>query len=112
VIRQALQNGNVKPLEISYVEAHAVGSGIGDAIEFKALKAVLMEGREPDRPCSIGSVKTNIGHLESAAGIAALIKVVLSLQHEEIPPHLHLEELNPYISLENTPFLIPRTPIQ
>jgi len=107
VIRQALQNGNVKPSEISYVEAHAVGSGIGDAIEFKALKAVLMEGRELDRPCSIGSVKTNIGHLESAAGISALIKVVLSLQHEEIPPHLHLEELNPYITLENTPFSIP-----
>ncbi len=107
VIRQALENGNVKPPEISYVDAHAVGSGLGDAIEFKALKAVLMEGREPDQPCRIGSVKTNIGHLESAAGIAALIKVVLSLQHEEIPPHLHLEELNPYISLEDTPFSIP-----
>jgi acyl transferase domain-containing protein len=107
VIRQALQNGNVKPSEISYVDVHAVGSEIGDAIEFKALKAVLMEGRKLDRPCRIGSVKTNIGHLESAAGIAALIKVVLSLQHEEIPPHLHLEELNPYISLENTPFSIP-----
>ncbi len=107
VIRQALQNGNVKPSEISYVEVHAVGSGIGDAIEFKALKTVLMEGREPDRPCRLGSVKTNIGHLEAAAGISALIKVVLSLQHEAIPPHLHLEELNPYISLENTPFSIP-----
>ena len=107
VIRQALQNGQVNPSEISYVEAHAVGSGIGDAIEFKALKTVLTEGREPDRPCRIGSVKTNIGHLESAAGIAALIKVVLSLQHEEIPPHLHLKKLNPYISLENTPFSIP-----
>ena len=107
LIRQALQNGNVKPSEISYVEAHAVGSGIGDAIEFKALKAVLMEGREPDRPCRIGSVKTNIGHLEAAAGISALIKVILSLQHEAIPAHLHLEELNPYISLENTPFSIP-----
>ena len=107
VIRQALKNGSVKPSEISYIDAHAIGSGLGDAIEYKALKTVLMEGRELDRPCKIGSVKTNIGHLESAAGIAALIKVVLSLQHEEIPPHLHLEKLNPYISLENTPFAIP-----
>lgn len=107
VIRQALKNGKVRSSEISYVDAHAVGTSIGDAIEFKALKAVLMEDREPDRPCWIGSVKTNIGHLEAAGGISALIKVVLSLQHEEIPPHLHLKQLNPLISLENTPFSIP-----
>lgn len=107
VIRQALQKSRVNPSEIGYIDVHAIGSGLGDAIEFKALKTVLMEGRETDRPCRIGSVKTNIGHLESAAGIAALIKVVLSMQHEEIPPHLHLEKLNPYISLENTPFSIP-----
>jgi acyl transferase domain-containing protein len=107
VIRQALENGKVQAADISYIDAHAVGTSIGDAIEFKALKAALMADREPDRPCWIGSVKTNIGHLEAAAGISALIKVVLSLQHEEIPPHLHLKQLNPYISLENTPFLIP-----
>jgi acyl transferase domain-containing protein len=107
VIRQALERARVRPAEISYVDAHAVGTSIGDAIEFKALKTVLIEGREPDQPCWIGSVKTNIGHLEAAAGISALIKIVLSLQHEEIPPHLHLEQLNPYISLENTPFSIP-----
>ncbi|WP_052672352.1 type I polyketide synthase [Aliterella atlantica] len=107
VIRQALANGNVQPSEINYIDAHAVGTSIGDAIEFKALKAVLMEGRELNQPCLIGSVKTNIGHLEAAGGISALIKVVLSLQHEEIPPHLHLEQLNPYISLENTPISIP-----
>ena len=107
LIRQALKNSNVKPAEISYVEAHAVGTSIGDAIEVKALKTALMEGRDPDRPCWIGSAKPNIGHLEAASGIAALIKVVLSLHHEEIPPLLHLEQLNPYISLENTPFAIP-----
>nr|MCU0535566.1 polyketide synthase [Hydrococcus sp. Prado102] len=106
-IRQAMENGNVQPSQISYVDAHAVGTAIGDAIEFKALKTVLMEGREPNRPCWIGSVKTNIGHLEAAAGISALIKVVLSLQHEKIPPHLHLNELNPYVSLEDTPISIP-----
>ena len=107
LIRQALANGNVKPAEISYVEAHAVGTSLGDAIEFKALKTVLMEGREPDRPCWIGSAKPNIGHLEAASGMAALIKVVLSLQHEEIPPNVHLKQLNPYIDLEKTPFSIP-----
>ncbi|MBW4563646.1 MAG: type I polyketide synthase [Mojavia pulchra JT2-VF2] len=107
VIRQALENAKVRPAEISYVDAHAVGTSIGDAIEFKALKAVLMEGREPDQSCWIGSVKTNIGHLEAAGGISGLIKVVLSLQHEKIPPHLHLEQLNPYISLTNTTFSIP-----
>jgi acyl transferase domain-containing protein len=107
VIRQALANGNVHPSQISYVDAHAVGTAIGDAIEFKAIKTVLMEGREPDNLCWIGSVKTNIGHLEAAAGISALIKVVLSLKHKTIPPHLHLNELNPYISLEGTPLSIP-----
>jgi acyl transferase domain-containing protein len=107
LIRQALKNANVQPADVSYLEAHAVGTTIGDAIEFKALKTVLMAEREGDRPCWIGSVKPNIGHLEAASGMAALIKVVLSLQHEEIPPHLHLEQLNPYISLEDTPFAIP-----
>ena len=107
VIGQALKNGNVHPSEIGYVDAHAVGTSLGDAIEFKALKTVLMQGRSPNHPCWIGSVKPNIGHLEAAAGISALIKVVLSLQHEEIPPHLNLQQLNPYISLENTPFSIP-----
>lgn len=107
VIRQALANAKVQPAEISYVDAHAVGTSIGDAIEFKALKTVLMEGRPLHQPCVIGSVKTNIGHLEAAAGISALIKVVLALQHEEIPPHLHLVQLNPYICLQNTAFSIP-----
>lgn len=107
LIRQALANSNLKPAEISYVEAHAVGTTIGDAIEFRALKTVLMEGREPEQICWISSAKPNIGHLEAASGMAALIKVILSLQHEEIPPHLHLTQLNPYIDLENTPFSIP-----
>jgi hypothetical protein len=66
-----------------------------------------MQERSLEKPCWIGSVKTNIGHLEAAAGIAGLIKVVLSLHYGEIPPHLHLEQLNPYISLEGTPLSIP-----
>lgn len=107
VIRQALENAGVKPADISYVEAHGTGTPLGDPIEVKSLKTVLMEDRPADKPCYIGSVKTNIGHLESAAGMAGLIKVVLSLQNREIPPHLHLKQLNPYIRLQNTPISIP-----
>jgi acyl transferase domain-containing protein len=107
VIRQALKNAGVAPSEISYIEAHGTGTPLGDPIEIRAIKAVLMQGRSPEQRCGIGSVKTNIGHLEPAAGIAGLIKVVLSLQHEEIPAHLHLEQLNPHLGLEKTPFFIP-----
>lgn len=107
VIRQALKNAGVKPAQISYVEAHGTGTPLGDPIEVKSLKKVLMKDRQPDRPCYIGSVKTNIGHLESAAGMAGLIKVVLALQHQEIPPNLHLKKLNPYIRLKKTPLSIP-----
>ncbi|MEC4813808.1 MAG: SDR family NAD(P)-dependent oxidoreductase, partial [Scytonema sp. PMC 1069.18] len=107
VINQALENAEVAPAEISYVETHGSGTSLGDPIEVRALKKVLMLGRDPSNFCWLGSVKTNIGHLEAAAGIAGLIKVVLSLQHKEIPPHLHLQQLNPYISLKDTPFCIP-----
>ncbi|NEO41307.1 MAG: acyltransferase domain-containing protein [Moorea sp. SIOASIH] len=107
VIRQALEKAGVKPAQISYVEAHGTGTSLGDPIEVKSLKAVLMQDRQPDQTCWIGSVKTNIGHLEAAAGIAGLIKVVLSLQHGEIPAQLHLKQLNPYIRIKNTPLSIP-----
>ncbi|MFN6568072.1 type I polyketide synthase [Dendronalium sp. ChiSLP03b] len=107
VIRQALELAGVTPAQISYVEAHGTGTSLGDPIEVKSLKAVLMEGRSSDQTCWIGSLKTNIGHSEGAAGVAGLIKVVLQLQQGEIAPHLHLKQLNPYISLEGTPFSIP-----
>jgi acyl transferase domain-containing protein len=107
VIRQALSNAEIKPAQISYVEAQGTGTPLGDSIELNALKTVLMEGREADQPCSIGSVKTNIGHLEAAGGIAGLIKVVLSLQKGQIPAHLHLKKLNPYIKIDQTPLSIP-----
>ncbi len=107
VICQALKNAGVKPAQISYVEAHGTGTSLGDPIEVNSLKEVLMQGRDASEPCWIGSVKTNIGHLEAAAGITGLIKVVLSLQHGEIPPHLHLMQLNPHIDLEDTPLSIP-----
>ncbi len=107
VIRRALDNAGLVPAQISYVEAHGSGTPLGDPIEVKALKAVLLQDRPAEQTCWIGSAKTNLGHLEAAAGIAGLIKVVLSLQHGEIPPHLHLRDLSPYISLEDTPIRIP-----
>jgi len=107
VILQALYNAKVTPDQISYVEAHGSSTPLGDPIEFNALKAVLMPGRTVEQTCIVSSVKTNIGHLESAAGIAGLIKTVLSLYNEEIPPHLNFKKLNQHISLERTTFIIP-----
>lgn len=107
VIRQALQDAGLEPARVSYVEAHGTGTSLGDPIELNSLKQVLLQGRSPEQPCRIGSVKTNIGHLEPAAGIAGLIKVVLSLRNQEIPAHLHLSQLNPLIELEGTPLSIP-----
>ena len=106
VIRQALTNAKVAPADIQYVETHGTGTPLGDPIEVDALQAVLATGRSPDSKCYLGSVKTNVGHLESAAGIAGLIKGVLALQHQEIPPHLNLTQLNPYINLQQPTFNI------
>ncbi|MBP5974475.1 AMP-binding protein [Brasilonema sp. CT11] len=108
VIRQALSNAGVTPAELSYIETHGTGTALGDPIEVESLKAVLLPDRSDDpQPCALGSVKANIGHLEAAAGIASLIKVVLSLQHGEIPPQLHLKQLNPHICLNGNSFYIP-----
>ena len=111
LIRQALDNARVLPAQVSYIEAHGTGTSLGDPIEVEALKAVLGQPRPDGSICALGSTKTNLGHLESAAGMAGLIKVVLSLQHETIPRHLHFESLNPMISLEGTPFVIPTSPL-
>jgi acyl transferase domain-containing protein/acyl-CoA synthetase (AMP-forming)/AMP-acid ligase II/acyl carrier protein/predicted alpha/beta-fold hydrolase len=107
VIRQALHNAAIDPAEVSYIETHGTGTSLGDPIEVNSLKTVLMQDRSGDRPLWLGSVKTNIGHLEAAAGIAGLIKVVLCLQHERIPPLLHLKTLNPHINFQETPISIP-----
>ena len=98
VIRAALEDGGISPLEIDYVEAHGTGTSLGDPIEARALSRVLGVGRNDGDPLLIGSVKTNIGHLEGAAGIAGVIKVILSLLQEQIPPHLHFREPSPHIS--------------
>ena len=112
VIRQALSAAGVDPREVGYVEAHGTGTSLGDPIEVRAIGAAYGRGRTDADRLVIGSVKTNIGHLEAAAGIAGLIKTVLVLQHGEIPPHLHFQKINPYILLEEIPVRIPteRTP--
>jgi acyl transferase domain-containing protein/SAM-dependent methyltransferase len=97
LLRQALANAGVEAGEIDYVEAHGTGTPLGDPIEAQALGAVLGRNRPVDRPLVIGSVKTNIGHLEAAAGMAGLIKTVLALEQERIPAQLHFERLNPHI---------------
>ena len=107
VIRQALASAGADPEDISYIESHGTGTSLGDPIEVNSLKAVLSRGREKTNPCYLGSVKTNIGHLEAAAGIAGLIKTVLCLQNETIPPNLHFYQLNPHIDLNNTGIEIP-----
>jgi myxalamid-type polyketide synthase MxaC len=110
VIRKALAMAGLTPDQVQYVEAHGTGTALGDPIEVQALAAVLGEGRATDRPFLLGSVKTNIGHLEGAAGIAGLIKVVLSLEHEEVPPHLHLTRRNPHVDWTEIPAVIPTEP--
>lgn len=106
VVRAALRDAGLAPADIGYVEAHGTGTNLGDPIEVNALRDVLLENRTLSQPCLLGSVKTNIGHLEAAAGIAGLIKVVLALQHREIPPHLNLRTINPLIDLAGTPLAI------
>ncbi len=107
VIESALANGGVHPAQVAYVETHGTGTSLGDPIEVQALAKVLSRGRPAESRLQIGSVKTNMGHLESAAGVAGLMKAVLVLQHREIPPHLHLQELNPYIPWESLPVDVP-----
>ncbi|MEB3233352.1 MAG: type I polyketide synthase, partial [Leptolyngbyaceae bacterium] len=106
VIRQALKKARVKPKQIQYVEAHGTGTPLGDPIEVGALNAVFGEYHSPANPLLIGSVKSNIGHLEGAAGIACLIKLVLALHHEEIPPHLHGQPANPHIDWDHMPIRV------
>ena len=107
VIRAALADARLHPHDIGYIEAHGTGTRLGDPIEIEALRNVLCDGRPAERPLVVGSVKTNIGHLESAAGIAGLIKLVLMLRHGEIPPHLHLKTLNPLLRIEDGVIEIP-----
>ena len=114
VVRDAWQNARVSPTAVSFVEAHGSGTPLGDPIEFLALLEVLKEASGEETKvgeCAIGSVKTNIGHLEAAAGIAGFIKVVLALNYKCIPPNLHLKKINPLIPIDGSPLRIPTRPL-
>ncbi|MEU6083623.1 type I polyketide synthase, partial [Streptomyces sp. NPDC047108] len=100
VIRRAVRNAGAAPHDIQYVELHGTGTPVGDPVEATALGAVLGSGRADDEPLRVGSVKTNVGHLEGAAGIAGLLKAVLSLQHRELPPSLNYATPHPGIPLD------------
>ena len=97
VISDALKRADLEPSEVGYLEAHGTGTSLGDPIEAQAAGAALGEGRDPGQPPLIGSATPHIGHLEAAAGIAGVIKVVLSLEHETLPKHLHFENPSPHI---------------
>lgn len=109
VLREAYRRAGILPSQIQYIEAHGTGTLLGDPIEAKALGKVLATDRPHGRPCAIGSVKTNIGHLEAAAGIASLIKAALMLKHREIPPSLHFQEPNPHIPFAELPLRVQTT---
>src|SRR5262249_26210486 len=100
---RALQSGGIDPALVSYVEAHGTGTALGDPIEVNALAAVFSKYRSKADPLLIGAVKSNIGHLESAAGIAGLIKLALCLDHAQIPASLHFDRPNRNIAWDELP---------
>jgi acyl transferase domain-containing protein/acyl carrier protein len=102
VIERALQNAAAPASTVSYIEAHGTGTMIGDPMELRALARVF--AKDPPTHCAIGSVKTNVGHLLSAAGIASFIKVALALHHRTLPPTLHCDRVNPRFEFDRTPF--------
>ena len=106
VIAMAQAVAGVAAESISYIEAHGTGTTLGDPIEIAALTKAFRSNTQEKGFCAIGSGKTNIGHVDAAAGVAGLIKVVLMLKHKEIPPSLHFEEPNPEIDFENSPFYV------
>jgi acyl transferase domain-containing protein len=105
VVAEALAVAGVEPETVSYIEAHGTGTALGDPIEI----AALSEAFGPDvkkNSCAVGSAKTNVGHLDAAAGVTGLIKAVLALRHRQIPPSLHFERPNPNIDFSRTPFYV------
>ncbi|QSQ25573.1 KR domain-containing protein [Pyxidicoccus parkwayensis] len=112
LIRRALERSGVEPSTISYVEAHGTGTALGDPIEIAGLSQAFREHMPEGGTCPIGSVKSNIGHLESAAGIAALTKVLLQLEHRTLVPSLHSTPANPHIDFASTPFRVVSEPLE
>ncbi|MFL0802940.1 MAG: polyketide synthase dehydratase domain-containing protein [Agarilytica sp.] len=109
VIDRTLAKSGIPPRNISYVEAHGTGTSLGDPIEIKGLSTAFEKSTLDKKFCAIGSVKSNIGHCESAAGMAGLTKVLLQMKHETLVPSIHSERLNTYIKFENTPFKVQRS---
>jgi acyl transferase domain-containing protein len=107
LLREVYGRAGVAPAEVHYVEAHGTGTAVGDPIEVGALGSVLSSGRPDDQPLVIGSAKTNIGHLEAAAGAAGLIKTALCLKHGAIPPNLHFQSPNPAIPFDELNVRVP-----
>ncbi|WP_040496073.1 hybrid non-ribosomal peptide synthetase/type I polyketide synthase, partial [Fulvivirga imtechensis] len=107
VISKAIRNAKIEPDSISYVEAHGTGTKLGDPIEIEALShAFRLSGSKNNQYCALGSVKSNVGHLDAASGVVGLIKVVMALKNRQLPATLHYEKPNPNIELENSPFFI------
>lgn len=106
VIREALEDAGVEAADVSYVEAHGTGTSLGDPVEVAALGRVFAPDRPRDAPLVLGSVKTNLGHAEAAAGVAGLLRVILQLQHGALTPHLHLRTPNPRIDWQSLPFTV------
>lgn len=100
VLRRAYKDAGIDPRTVDYIEAHGTGTVLGDPIEAEALGRVVGRGRPADRPALLGAVKTNVGHLESAAGAASLAKVVLALQHDKLPPSINFAGPSPYIDFD------------
>ncbi|GEN10340.1 Acyl transferase domain-containing protein [Myxococcus fulvus] len=110
VMREAYAKADVDPSRVAYVEAHGTGTPVGDPIEARAIGTVTGAGRTGPERCRMGSVKTNLGHLEAAAGVAGVIKAALVLEHGLVPPHPHLGRVNPQIPLETLGLHIPTRP--
>lgn len=106
LIKEALQKSDINPRTISYIEAHGTGTSLGDPIEVRGLQEAFGSYTSEKQFCAIGSVKSNIGHLEAAAGISQVAKVLLQMKHETLVPSLHAEKLNPMIDFKNTPFYV------
>ncbi|TQM84492.1 acyl transferase domain-containing protein [Saccharothrix saharensis] len=109
VMRRALADSGLAPGDVGYVEAHGTGTSLGDPVELAGIAAVY-GAPEAKSPLWVGSAKTNLGHLEAAAGVAGLLKAILAVEHGLVPPHLHFEQLNPHVTLDGTRCRIPTRP--
>ncbi len=109
VLREAYQRAGISPASVQCVETHGTGTRLGDPIEVEALGAVFSDGRSPRTPCALGSLKSNLGHMEPAAGVASVIKTALAINHRLLPPTLHFQEPSPLIAFQDLPFVVQET---